>query len=56
MTREKQNYPPEKPDPALNATKGQRRLGGVTGKGFLPTLSPADRNVYVHVSEEKSEG
>jgi hypothetical protein len=36
VTREKQNYPPEKPDPALNATEGQRRLGGITGKGFMP--------------------
>ena len=39
MTREEQSYPPEKPDPALNATEGQRRLGGVTGKGFMPGRS-----------------
>ena len=39
MTLDEQNYPPEKHDPALNVTEGQRRLGGVTGKGFMPGRS-----------------
>lgn len=39
MTLEEQIVPPEEPDPMLNVTGGQRRLGGITGKGFMPGRS-----------------